>query len=290
MAEQAKTKACIDPECPHDNPQPAENFYYGQSRCKPCFNKRTSEIAKQKREAAKAAAAVAVVIEEPTPEPTTCPPHERICGDDLVEREIPGFFNSLYRERSPRGYEWQVCRKCGDAKQVRLYDATNEADKDIPPAKRESFTPALTVRMENALANTRESRYSGQLTEDRFTRKKTPAAPVESNGNSTPAAEASPPVLTIAPVYSAPPPPEFVRMEVQLATQSDLALLELQARLLARDERIRDLEAEVAQSRAVVALYRKERELREAERRVETLRAEVSMLRSEVGEAEEVAA
>lgn len=44
--------------------------------------------------------------------------HIRVCGDGLVERTFPDFFAT--HARSESGSEWQVCRLCGDAKQIQL--------------------------------------------------------------------------------------------------------------------------------------------------------------------------
>ena len=54
-------------------------------------------------------------VPEPVPAPQPCQ-HVRSCGDAAIEKDIPGFFDT--HERAERGFELQVCRKCGDVKTV----------------------------------------------------------------------------------------------------------------------------------------------------------------------------
>lgn len=68
--------------------------------------------------------------------------HHWACGDDLVARDFPDFFAT--HARSELGCEWQVCKRCGEAKQVRLdygnvmkipvmNDLTELGDEEAPP-------------------------------------------------------------------------------------------------------------------------------------------------------------
>lgn len=92
--------------------------------CRQCMGKkiRAGRIAKKHGEPTPSGATstatagyIAVV-----PQVVPCPGHVRVCGDDLIAREIPGFFET--HTASPLGSEWQVCRHCGDARLVQVFD------------------------------------------------------------------------------------------------------------------------------------------------------------------------
>ncbi len=54
----------------------------------------------------------------PTPVAGNCV-HHRVCGDELIERAIPGYFDT--HPHAQKGYENQVCLQCGHSLVVVLW-------------------------------------------------------------------------------------------------------------------------------------------------------------------------
>lgn len=98
------TKVCS--KCGQE--KPGTDFSLGKAQCKQCVSEYTRKWYTKH-------------VQGGAPAPCK---HHRVCGDALVDKEFPGFFDprSTKHERTPAGYELQVCTECGDAKYVKLYD------------------------------------------------------------------------------------------------------------------------------------------------------------------------
>lgn len=55
--------------------------------------------------------------------------HHVVCGDHLVARMSPDFFDT--HEPSPLGKEWQLCVKCGEARQVSITEVLDPGWKGL---------------------------------------------------------------------------------------------------------------------------------------------------------------